>query len=596
MSSKSAWYFSILFLFFASFYGYPKWSKPNTEATLSWDVSGYYYYLPAFFIYKDPKQLRFKEDIQQKYNPSSSLYQAFKEEKSGNYVMKYSAGQAVLYAPAFFLAHFVAKMFGFSADGFSLPYQFAIQLWSVLIAFLGLYYLRKTLLKLKFADTIVAMILILYVLGTNYLNYAAIDCAMSHNYLFTLYSLLLWETIHFYENAPSIGRGLRIGVIIGLAMLTRPTEIIAAIIPLLWNVFDYNSLKNRLLFIIENFKIIIITTLIGGIIGSIQLFYWKYITGSWLVYSYGNQTFSWLKPHLLDGLVSAKKGWLVYTPMMIFPLIGFYFLYRNRKSWFLATALFLFCFIWIAFAWDIWWYGGSLGQRQMVQSYPILAIPLAAFLEATIHKKSFKILAIPIAILGIYLNVWWHYQAHGGGLFDSEGMTRQFLWRVLGRYDVPIEAQKLLDNKYDFNMPANATLIYSNDFEKDTTQNIDKQNIINGKQSIFVDKDHQFMPDILIPFQSNGKDKIRATAIFRTMAKEWDVWKMAQFRMVFQKDGITLKDNSIRIQRVLNGGETKTIWLDAKIPTGTNRIIVKLWNADGNQKIVMDDLKITVFE
>jgi hypothetical protein len=311
------------------------------------------------------------------------------------------------------------------------------------------------------------------------------------------------------------------------------------------------------------------------------------------VYSYGNQTFSWLKPHLLDGLISAKKGWLMYTPIMIFSIIGFYFLYRNRKSVFWATAFFTFCFIWIAFAWDIWWYGGSLGQRQMVQAYPILAIPFASFMEVVMNKKSFKIITFPIMIIMIYLNLWWHYQAHGGGLFDSEGITRQFFWRVLGRYEVPLEAQKLLDNKYDFDMPTNAEVIYTNDFEMDTTQNKDKEHIINGKQSICVDKVRQFIPDISIPFQPNGKNKIRATAIFRTMEKEWDVWKMAQFRLVFQKNGITLKDNAIRIQRVLNDSGTKTIWLDAKIPAGTDRIFLKLWNADGNKKVVMDDLKIT---
>ncbi len=595
MNSKLAWYFSIFFLLCVSFYGYPKWSKDNTEATLSWDVSGYYYYLPAFFIYKDPKQLAFKDSIQKKYNPSSSLYQAFKDDKSGNYVMKYSSGQAVMYAPAFFLAHFVAKKLGFAADGFSLPYQFAIQLWSVLIAFLGLWYLRKVLLKLKIEDFIVSIILIIYVLATNYLNYAAIDCAMSHNYLFTLYTLLLWETICFYENPPSMMRGMRIGAIIGLAILTRPTEIIAAIIPLLWNVFDANSLKNRYLFIIKNFKIIFTAILTGMLIGFIQLFYWKAMTGHWFVYSYGNQTFSWLKPHLLDGLISAKKGWLMYTPIMIFSLIGFYFLYRNRKPLFLATTFFTFCFIWIAFAWDIWWYGGSLGQRQMVQCYPILAIPFASFLESVINKKSFKIIAIPIVGIAIYFNLWWHYQAHGGGLFDSEGMTRQFFWRVLGRYDVPLEVHKFLDNKYNFDAPTNAEVIYTNNFEEDATQNIDKENIINGKQSIYIDKTRQSIPDILIPFQPNGKNKIRATATFRIMDKEWDVWKMAQFRMVFQKNGITLKDNFIRIQRVLNDSGTKTIWLDAKIPEGADRVILKFGNGDVEKKVVMDDLRITRF-
>ncbi|HLO38540.1 MAG TPA: hypothetical protein VK173_08620, partial [Lacibacter sp.] len=52
-----------------SFFYYPKWSRPGSEATISWDVSGYYMYLPATFIYKDLKQCSFKDSILSKYQP-----------------------------------------------------------------------------------------------------------------------------------------------------------------------------------------------------------------------------------------------------------------------------------------------------------------------------------------------------------------------------------------------------------------------------------------------------------------------------------------------------------------------------------------------
>ena len=42
---------------------YPKGNKPWTEATIGWDVSGYYLYLPALFIYKDIKKLEFLDDV-----------------------------------------------------------------------------------------------------------------------------------------------------------------------------------------------------------------------------------------------------------------------------------------------------------------------------------------------------------------------------------------------------------------------------------------------------------------------------------------------------------------------------------------------------
>ena len=91
---------AVLILFTGMFY-YPKWSKPGSEATISWDVSGYYMYLPAAFIYKDLKKCAFKDSILAKYQPSPDFQQAFLHP-SGNYVMKYPAGQAIMMLPLLF--------------------------------------------------------------------------------------------------------------------------------------------------------------------------------------------------------------------------------------------------------------------------------------------------------------------------------------------------------------------------------------------------------------------------------------------------------------------------------------------------------------
>jgi len=133
-------FFISCFVIIAVALWYPKWEKPGTEATLSWDVMGYYLYLPAGLIYKDLEKVAFKEEIIKKYNPTAGFYQAFKHEKSGNYVMKYSIGLAVLYSPFFLLGHAYALISDYPPDGFSLPYQIAISWGSLFIAFLGLWF------------------------------------------------------------------------------------------------------------------------------------------------------------------------------------------------------------------------------------------------------------------------------------------------------------------------------------------------------------------------------------------------------------------------------------------------------------------------
>ena len=143
-----------------------------------------------------------------------------------------------------------------------------------------------------------------------------------------------------------------------------------------------------------------------------QLIYWKAASGQWLVYSYEDQGFSWLKPHIDRGVFSFRAGWLVYTPMMAFAVLGFLWLYRQQRSIFWAVFLFFALFLYVTFAWDILWYGGSLGQRAMVQSYALLAFPLAAFVESIRKRVPWNYMAFAVFLFFSYYNLWLTHQAH----------------------------------------------------------------------------------------------------------------------------------------------------------------------------------------
>ncbi len=110
MSRISFWLCAALLIATTIFY-YPKWKQTNTEATISWDVSGYYLYLPAALIYKDIKQLDWWSGVAKQYNPGPGMGQAFRHP-SGNYVMKYPMGQALQFLPWFLTAHVLAEPLG----------------------------------------------------------------------------------------------------------------------------------------------------------------------------------------------------------------------------------------------------------------------------------------------------------------------------------------------------------------------------------------------------------------------------------------------------------------------------------------------------
>ena len=71
---------------------YPKWEKPFTEATISWDVFGYYLYLPAGIIYEDLGGLGFKEEIFSEDRPAGDFHHAV-SQPDGGWVMKYPIGR-----------------------------------------------------------------------------------------------------------------------------------------------------------------------------------------------------------------------------------------------------------------------------------------------------------------------------------------------------------------------------------------------------------------------------------------------------------------------------------------------------------------------
>lgn len=577
---------------------YPKWKLPGPEATISWDVSGYYLYLPATFIYKDLRKLSFLPDILKKYNPTIEIQQA-SPHPNGNYVMLYSCGQALMYLPAFSLAHAYASLDkSYPADGFSRPYQLGITLGSLLFALLGLLLTRRNLLTF-FSDESTALALFCIALGTNYFEYTATTGAMTHGYLFTLYAALIYFTIKFYRS-PAISAAIGIGACIGLSALTRPTEILTAIIPLLWglDIFEKGAIGERWDFFKKHR--LLLYTAIGTclLIGSLQLVYWKYVTGSWLYYSYGQFGFSWLKPHILDGLFSYNNGWLVYTPMMFFAIGGMYLLHKERTGIFWTIWIFICLFIYVAFAWDIWWYGGSLGQRTMVQTYAILAFPLTAFFQRYLARSLYLLLISPVLILFIYLNIWWSHQAHKGGMFMAEQMNKHYFWRVLGKWERKEEDLKLLDNRdaYTGTM-RNPVPLFEEYFESDTVYYNCAMNPIEGKHSLCLNAERKKSLMYLFPVSTGKAQWVRVYATFQCLDKEYNVWNMTQFIVGFYDRDQGIKQRFIRVQRFLPENGRKALYLDIKIPKRKfDKIGVQFWNVGTDLPLLVDEMRAEAFE
>lgn len=575
---------------------YPKWNKPGTEATLSWDVMGYYLYLPAAFIYEDLGQLQFKDKIIKKYAPTSSFYQAFLHEETGKYVMKYPVGMAVLYAPFFGLGHTYALLNDYPPDGFSWPYQAAISWGSIFITFMGLWFFQKAL-STYFDSIITGIVIVLTAVGTNYLNYAAIDGAMAHNWGFTLMAILLYTTIR-WQKKPSYQKSLLIGLLIGLAALCRPTNLLSALIPLFWGVYDKETFQERLVLFQKYWQQLVVALIALVLVGCIQLVYWKYMTNDWIFYSYEEQGFSWFKPHVKNVLISYKKGWLIYTPIMILALIGFQSLHKKYAALFPFCLGFFLLNFYVVAAWDIWGYGGAFGQRALIESYTILGFPMAALLTFIQTRQWQKWLVVCFAAFCIWLNIFQTWQAHGHG-FETEAMTKAYYWRIFGNTNPTILDKKLLDTKEDYQGERkNIQQIYINDFEMGTTNNIlTSKQAKSGHSALLINQNTQFTTPWVVSTTAKAPKWIRVSADFYLTSKEWGVWKMTQLIVEFKKDEQSIKKRILRIQRQLGERTWQKNWTDLRIPDEDfDTINIYFWNAGSLKELYVDDLRVEVYE
>lgn len=432
-----------LFLFFflcvAVFYN----TKKSTR--LDWDVFGYYLYLPAKFIYHDitlEKKEAWLDPLISKYKTTEGFYQAYKGPKD-TYVMKYTMGLSYVYAPFFFIANVAAPILGYEQDGFSPPYQWLLLVGSLVFSLTGIWFLFKILTR-YFSDAIVLITIAFIVFGSNYFVMTAFDGLMPHNFVFTFYAILLYYTIKWYENQ-KIKYAIIIGACLGISVLIRPTSAVVAFIPALWGVGNLEEFKVRWKLLLKNSSHLLVLGGTAFLVLLPQFIYWHSVTGEFLFYSYPDEKINLLTPHIINVCFSYKKGWLLYTPLMIFAIIGFVQLYKKHTSLFFPIFLFFIFNAYLISCWDCWWYGGSFAQRPFVESYVFMAFPLGVLIQRVCEKKYF--FSIPLFLVGlfiIYLNLFQTQQALNGVIHTSL-TTKEFYWKVFLKNAVSEEEKRWLE-------------------------------------------------------------------------------------------------------------------------------------------------------
>lgn len=416
--------FAIIIIYSWNTINISKYRSPMS--VIAWDVISYYDYLPAAFIEKDIKMqfLLTEREKFKKYWPQTA--------PNGGFVIKTTMGMAMMYSPFFFSAHCLAEKLGCEANGFTAPYAFALIFGSIIYLLIGFLFLRRVLLK-YFSDAAVAFTLLIIGLATNLLCYAAIEAPMSHAYSFSLFCIFLYLTEKWYTNR-QWSTGIFIGLTTGLITLIRPTNGLIVLVFLLYNIAGWKDIPVRIRLFLANYPKIIGMIICAFIVWIPQLLYWKYVSGEWLFYSYGDERFFFNDPKIIDVLFGFRKGWLIYTPVMVFAIIGTGMLWKTNKQYFYPVVLFSILNLYIISSWWCWWYGGGFGMRPLIESYAILAVPLAAFLSWTIKQRRRLKIPLIVVVAAISLQSTFHTIQYYYGSIHWDSMTKQAyvdsFWRV----------------------------------------------------------------------------------------------------------------------------------------------------------------------
>ncbi len=366
-------YKALIIIGFVGLFSIANIQKWNYEKVIANDSIIYYEYLPAAFIFNDMSfsflqdpPADFKGDVWVRHN-----------EKTGRKAIKFTMGMSIMYLPFFAVGHIGAKLFDYTSYGYSYPYMVMFCFCGWFYAFIGLYYLRKILL-LYFNDVVTSFTLISIGLGTNLFYYITIDPTMTHPASFCLIAMFIWFTIKWY-NQKNLKMAFLLGALIGVIALIRPTNALIALVFIFFKITTIQQVKERFILFWKHKAQILMIVFLAILTWLPQFIFWKYSTGDWLYFSYEDEGFFFANPQIFNGLFSYRKGWFVYTPIMVFSIIGLFFTYRNNKKWFASLCVFIPLNIFIVYSWWCWWYGGSFGSRPMIDSYALMAISLASF-------------------------------------------------------------------------------------------------------------------------------------------------------------------------------------------------------------------------
>ncbi len=410
-SSTSIWICLLVFVGLA-FTSPESWNKGDFIRN---DAVIYYQYLPALFEFND-LTFEFSQNLPSDFDGEIWINQT----EAGNRTVKMTCGTAILNMPFYLIAFSITKLFHLNSYGYSPLYQIFL-LISALFYTLSALVIQYKLLKNRFSERVVFTTLLILGIGTNLTFYTCFEAGMTHHLSFFLFSSLLYLTIKWHEQM-KLKHLAGIGVVLGLIVLVRPSNLIAVLIPIFYAINSIQTLTDRIKLLQRSKSGLIISLVLFVSICSVQMLLWKSISGSYFSYGYGEEGFFWSSPKVSQVLLGFRKGWFIYTPLALLGIIGLCLSSKELKDLRLCMIIFLVIHIFVVSSWWCWWYGGSFGMRPFIEIYGFFGLFIAVVLEKLTKEKRRWNIASMIIFIFISLNLYQSIQFKKG-IIHHDSMT-----------------------------------------------------------------------------------------------------------------------------------------------------------------------------
>ncbi len=351
-------------------------------------------------------------------------------------------GSAVLWLPFYAAGHLAAGLSGGVTDGFSHPYVAAAAYGS---AFYGL---AALLLSVSIARRLVGshhrVATLAVWFGTPLLFYMYVAPVFAHACSAFAVALFLWIWLRVRHRWTLPGV-IALGLAAALLPMVREQDAFVVVAPAI----DFTRWAFRRLQASgspdRSWRPVAIRAAVGVVIALLayapQLFAYQALNGHPGPTVLVARKMTWSSPHFFEVLFSPGHGLFLWTPLALVALAGLTWLAiggradANARRAFPDTAvpapdvrwiavLLLVVVVlqtWVSGSVESWTVAGAFGQRRFVALTPILAVGLAALLQATSTRLPRAVVAAALIVL-----VWWNVglmAQFGLHLMDRQRLT-----------------------------------------------------------------------------------------------------------------------------------------------------------------------------